>query len=397
MRRVTRWLRWMVGLLVVGALVAAALWPRTVEVEVVRAARGPLVVTIDEDGETRVRDRFLVTAPVSGEVLRVQLRPGDAVSVGTTLAIVRPAAPVPLDARSRAEAEALVQSAASAVGRLEAERNRAMTVLSRATTLRDRARALFGGGAVSREEVEARETESDAAEDAVHAADFAVAQAKHDLDVARARVQPQPAGQPMRDFIITSPVGGVVLKRYQESQAVVPAGALLLEIGDPAGMEIRADLLSADAVRIKPGSQVLVEQWGGPQTLRGRVRRIEPSGFTKVSALGVEEQRVNVLIDFDRPKDVALGDNFRVEVRIVTWQSEDVLTVLPGALFRQGDAWATYVVEDGRAHLRAVTVGQRSDHAVQVIEGLTEGTSVIVYPPDSLKDGDRVRATIASR
>ena len=392
MRRPSIRPRWLLGMLVVGALVAAAVWPRATEVEVASVERGPLTVSIDEDGETRVRDRFVVTSPVSGEVLRIQLRPGDVVRRGTTVAVVRPAAPMPLDARSRAEAAALVLSASDAFRRLEAERNRTQAVFERAKRMRDLAQSLFKGGAVARDELDARDVELRSAEEAARAAEFAVAQASHDVDAARARIEPQPRGPRMRDAVITAPVDGVVLRRHLESQAVVAAGAPLVEIGDPARLEIVSDLLSADAVRVQPGTQVLIEQWGGPDTLRGRVRRVEPSGFTKISALGVEEQRVNVIIDFEAPSEAAsaLGDGFRVEVRIVTWQADNVLQVSPGTLFRQGDTWATYLVENGRAHLRQVRVGARSDTEVQILEGLEQGAQVVLYPPDTLGDGTRV-------
>jgi HlyD family secretion protein len=383
---------WTAGL-VVGALLAIALWPRAVEVETAVVARGPLLVTIDEDGETRVRDRFVLTAPVTGEVLRIDLRPGDRVQKGTRLATLRPAAPMPIDARTRAEGEAAVRSADAAIGRLTAERSRATTLRDRLRRELQRTRTLAEAGALPREELEARQAELDAAEDAVRAADYGVAQAEQEREVARARVAPVGTGAGGRDYAIVSPVSGVVLKQHRESQSVVPAGEPLLEIGDPAALEIVADLLSADAVKIAPGAEVLIDQWGGETVLRGRVRRIEPSAFTKVSALGVEEQRVNVIIDFVDPDEAAgaLGDNFRVEVRIVLWQSASVLKAPPGSLFRQDGGWALYEVVQGRAALRPVQIGQRSDTETEIVNGVSEGATVVVYPPDTLRDGEKVR------
>jgi HlyD family secretion protein len=329
---------------------------------------------------------------VTGEVLRIEWRPGDRVEKGARLATVRPAMPLPLDARSRAEAEAAVPSAEAAVGRLTAEHGRAKTALELARRELQRAQALAGGGAVSREEVERRQAQVDEAADAVRAAEFAIGQARYELDVTRARIAPAADLRATRDWVITAPVAGVVLARYRESQSVVPAGDPLLEIGDPSRLEIVADMLSADVVKIRPGSRVLIDEWGGPETLEGRVRRIEPAGFTKISALGVEEQRVNVLVDFQATTEAAkaLGDNFRVDVRVVVWQADEVVKVSPGSLFRRGDAWAVFVVADGIARVRAVTVGERNAREARIVSGLTAGETVIVYPPDTLADDSRV-------
>jgi HlyD family secretion protein len=393
MLRLLRNRRVWLSVLVVGALVAAALWPETIPVETVDVRTGPLVVTIDEDGRTRVRDRFVVTAPVAGEVLRIEWRPGDRVEKGRTrLATIRAAAPMPLDSRTRAEGEAAVRAAESLVGRLTAERARLVPALDLARRELKRVEALAAGGAVAREEVERRETEVASATEAIRAAEFAVAGAEHELTVARARLAPSPAFGTTRDWVITSPVDGVVLARHRESQSVVPAGDVLLEIGDPTGLEIVSDMLSSDVVKIRPGSKVFIEEWGGPETLEGRVRRIEPAGFTKVSALGVEEQRVNVVIDFDPTTEAArtLGDNFRVEVRVVVWESPAVLQVPPGALFRQGDGWGAYVIDGDVARLRQVTIGERNATAAEVRSGLAAGDAAILYPPDTLVDGARV-------
>ncbi|MGH9161905.1 MAG: efflux RND transporter periplasmic adaptor subunit [Vicinamibacteraceae bacterium] len=385
--------RVLLAALVIAVLLAIALWPRPTEVDLSTVTKGQLMVTVDEEGETRVRERFEVTSPVAGEVLRINLEPGDPVIAGKTmLATVRPSAPTPLDARSRAEAQAAVRVVEAMLGRARAERDRAATMLARTKQQLERAANLIEGGAISRDEFDARQTDARTAEEALRAADFAVAQAQRDVDVARARLIPSNASRPTGDIPLLAPVDGVVLKRLRESQAVVPAGEPLLEVGDPTGLEIVADLLSSDAVKIKAGEVVLIEQWGGGETLRGRVRRVEPSGFMKVSALGVEEQRVNVIIDFEDP-DVAsraLGDGYRVEVRVVIWREEKVLKVPTGTLFRRGDQWALFVVEDGRARLRTITIGQRNGAEAQVLDGLREREQIVLYPPDTLADGDRV-------
>lgn len=384
------------GVLVVGALVALAMWPTTVPVTTVQAVRGPLTVTIDEDGRTRVRDRFVVTAPVAGELMRITLQPGDRVERGrTVLASIRPAPPVPIDARTRAELEAALRSADAALGRVTAEERRARTAFDLASQQMRRTEALAGAGAVSREALDVQRAELTALEQAVRAAEFAVAQARQEAEGVRARLGGATSTTTARTVTLTAPVDGVVLVRHGESQRVVAPGEPLLEIGDPNAIEIVADLLSVDAVRVRPGSRVIVEQWGGEAPLAGRVRRVEPSGFTKFSALGVEEQRVNVIVDLDGASGAfeTLGDGFRVEVRIVTWHEDAVLQVPLSTLFRVGADWAVYAVVDGRAVLRSVTIGQRGTRDVQIVSGVDEGALLVAYPPDTLADGSRVQAT----
>jgi HlyD family secretion protein len=384
--------RLMIGTLIVVALLAFALWPRPTAVDLAAISSGPLLVTVDEEGETRVRDRFVVTSPVAGELRRVELEPGDSVATGQTILAVRPAPPTPLDARARAEAAAAVAAGEATLGRMRAERAGAATALARAEQRVERLRRVFSAGGVAQDELDAREADARSAAEILRAADFTVAQAEHNLAAARARLTDGSAGRNTRDVAVVAPIDGVVLRRHRESQAVVPAGDPLLEIGDPRRLEIVADLLSSDAVRAKQGAEVLIEQWGGEETLNGRVRRIEPAGFTKISALGVEEQRVNVVIDFGDPEAAwhTLGDGYRVEVRIVVWQEQNVMKVPLGALFRRGDEWAVFVSDGGRARLRTVNIGPRNATEAQVLDGLQEGEAVILYPPDTLEDGARV-------
>jgi HlyD family secretion protein len=379
------------GVLVVAAIVAVAVWPASMDVDVARAEQGPMQVTIDEDGETRVRHRFIVSAPVAGRVQRIELEPGDAVVRGKTiLARLLPAESPLLDARSRSELTAGVEAARAAVGQAQAERNRAVEALARARSTFARQQELLKAGAISKDDLEGAETSVRTAEESQRAAEFTATRAEYELQLARARLQaPQTSG---RSVEIVAPVDGVILKRLRESESVVPVGEPLLEIGDPKRIEIVADLLSTDAVRVSPGTPVLIDEWGGDHPLHGRVRRVEPSGFMKVSALGVEEQRVNVIIELEDPASAArkLGDGYRVEVRVIVWREDNVLKVPTGSLFRRADEWAVFVVEEGRARLRLVKLGQRNQTEGQIISGLSVGQIVVLHPPDTLTDGMRV-------
>jgi len=382
--------RLIAAVLVVAAIVAAALWPESMEVTVVRAERGAMQVTVDEDGETRVRDRFLVTAPVSGRVHRIEIEPGDPVMRGkTVLARITPAESPLLDSRTRGELQAAVEGATASIGQARAERQRAATTVERARSTLRRQQELMKAGAISSDDLEASQSALATAEDAQRAGEFTERRAEYELQLARARMAaPNASG---RSVEVLSPIDGTVLKRLRESEGVVPVGEPLLEIGEPGRMEIVADLLSTDAVRVMPGAEVLIEQWGGGHTLIGRVRRIEPSGFMKVSALGVEEQRVNVVVDFTNPAEAArLGDGYRVEVRVVLWKEADVLKVPVGGLFRQGDNWAVFVVEEGRVRRQVVQLGQRNENEGQITSGLEAGATIVLHPPDTLTDGTRV-------
>ncbi|MCF7220647.1 efflux RND transporter periplasmic adaptor subunit [Marilutibacter chinensis] len=384
------------------ALLLVALWPESTEVDLADVTTGGLQVTVDEEGETRVRERYVVSAPVAGEVDRIELEPGDPVEAGrTVVARLRPSAPVPLDMRVRAEAEAAIPAAEAALARAEAERMRAATLATRARQQFERLRALQDSGAISRDAVDAQKAETDAAHEALRSAGYAVSQARHELDAARARLIHQdsvadasvrPADADTGELPVRAPINGVVLRRLRESRGVVPAGTGLLEIGDADRLEIVSDLLSSDAVRVSPGDAVLIEQWGGGDTLHGRVRRIEPAGFLKVSALGVEEQRVNVIIDFEDPVEArqALGDAYRVEVRIVVRHEADAVKVPVGSLFRDAGEWAVFVAEDGRARLRRLTLGLRNSREAEVLDGLRAGEQVVLYPADDLHDGARI-------
>jgi HlyD family secretion protein len=347
-------------------------------------------VTIDEEGETRVRERFVVSAPVAGRLERIELEPGDRVARGqTVLARMTPVQAPLLDPRTRAELSAAIEAARAAVGQTQAERNRANAALARARSSLSRQEALSEAGLIARDELESAQTAVRSAEEAARAAEFALNRTEYDLQLARARLQTPGAGS--GNVQIVAPIDGAILRRLRESASVVAAGEPLLELGDPTRLEIVADLLSTDAVRVQAGGDVLIDQWGGAEPLRGRVRRVEPSGFMKVSALGVEEQRVNVIIDFvDAAAARALGDGYRVEVRIVIWRQEQTLKVPVGSLFRHGEGWAVFVAADGVARLRPVRLGQRNENEGQILSGLSAGDTIVLHPPDTLIDGTKI-------
>lgn len=389
--RLRKHARLITAMLVVVAITAVALWPESITVDAVAVDAGPMQVTIDEDGETRVRERFVVYAPVGGRLRRIELEPGDRVVRGkTVIGRLTSAEPPLIDARARAELAAAVESARAAVGQARAERDRAAAALLRAQSTLRRQAELEKDGLVPRDAVEAAETIVRTSEEALRAAEFAVARGEYELQLARTRLEtPVSVG---REVAIVAPIDGIVLKRWRESESVVPMGEPLVELGDPQRLEIVADLLSTDAVRVQAGAPVIVEQWGGGRPLQARVRRVEPSGFMKISALGVEEQRVNVVIDFVDVAEAAgqIGDNYRVEVRIVVWSADRVVRAPVGSLFRRGEGWGAFVIEQGRARLRTVALGHRNDTYGEIVSGLSNGERVVLHPPDTLTDGARV-------
>lgn len=384
--------------LLLGALVLAFL-PKPVPVEVSSVTRGPLVVTVDGDGRTRIKDRFVISAPVSGQMPRLELHPGDRVKLGGALTEITPIEPPLLDARARAQSEAHARSARAGVSQARARVALAETSLAQARSELARVRTLHERGGVAQAELEAAEYRERAAQAELESARFGARVAQFELQTAEAallRMKPgAPAGQGAASeagVLLQSPVDGTVLRVFQESAALVQAGASILELGDPAAIEIVIDLLSADAVAVQPGAEVRVERWGGEAPLEARVRLVEPSGFTKVSALGIEEQRVNVIADFSGPPEAreGLGDGYRVFARVVVWEKADALRVPQTALFRRGERWAVFTVADGRARLREVEIGKRSGGHPELLAGLNEGDRVVVHPSDQLQDGARI-------
>ncbi len=389
---VRRSLPWLGGLLLL-ALVAWGLWPKPVVVETGAVTRGPLTVRVSEEGKTRVRNRYVVAAPVAGKMRRVALKPGDEVKAGeTVITAIEPVAPPLLDPRARAQAEAVVSmheaSRKQAAESLEARRaalkiadadNERMHSVTRKDSLSDSDRDRMEG------DVSIKAAEVRAAEFSLQVIDYELAQARAALE--------RPAAVTTGNLVeIKSPVSGRVLNVMQESEMVVTPGVRILEIGDPADIEIEAEILSRDAVTIKPGDAVEVEQWGGDKPLTGRVRRVEPAAFTKISALGVEEQRVIVLCDLvDVPEAAkALGDRYRVEARVAVWHSDDVLIVPAGALFREGNAWKTYVFRENTARLTPIEAGHSDGRFTEILSGITTGDEVLLHPPDTVRDGTPV-------
>lgn len=388
------------------ALIVVGLWPRAVPVEAAAVTRGALVVTVDEEGMTRVKNRYVVSAPVAGQLRRIDWKAGAVVETGkTVLAVLETSGADFLDARSQAQAEARVRATEAAREAALAQRERAAAAARMFTSDLERMKKLRADNVASAQEFDIAQMRAETAAQDARAAEFAFKVAEFELQQAKAvlmrgAVSPPSAGaaagsgaEPM---VITSPVNGRILRVFQESARVVPTGFSLVEIGDPTDLEVRIEVLSRDGVAITPGARVILEQWGGAESLAARVRLVEPSAFTKISALGVEEQRVYVIADFvdSLEKRPTLGDSYRVEARIVTWENANVLRAPAGALFQRAGGWRTFAINEGRATLRTVKVGRGNGVETEVLDGLREGEHVVVYPGDKVTDGTRVTPLI---
>ena len=413
-QRATQWMKLSRGRLVwIGAtvlgvvLLALAFRASPVLVDVAEIGRDRLQVTVDDDGRTRVRERYTISAPIQGRLLRTPLDPGDRViAADTVVAEFVPMAPNLLDSRTRAEAEARVLRAEAALGEAQARREQALTDLRFATTELARAQELFEKKVQSKEALDQRRRDEQRARQGLRAAEFAIQVATFEAEMARASLREVSGGEPAGNgsraeadgrLRLQSPIDGSVLRVFEQSARALPSGTPILEVGNTGALEIVAEYLSQDAVRVRAGMPVEVRGFSTSDIddaplLRGEVRRVEPGGFTKVSALGVEEQRVNIVIDpvGDPAGWAALGDGYRVELRIILWEGENVLGVPTGALFRQDDAWATFVVDGSVARLRKVEIGKRSGLQAEVLSGLQEGERVILYPNELIADGSRV-------
>jgi HlyD family secretion protein len=381
--------------LAAAAALVYAFVPPPAEIEVAQVRRGRLEVTIDEDGKTRIKERYIVTAPLGGELLRVQLHAGDSVKAGeTSLAVIQPSDPSLLDARAHTEALARVKAAEARLEHAKILLNRAQASKTYATAEHDRAEKLLPSKTVTQEQYDLSLHFLRTATQDVRAGEFAVRIATYELELAQAALIRTRASEPNHDssLEVRSPIDGEVLRVLRESEGLLLPGTALMELGDPRDLEVEVDVLSADAVRIPLGGKVYLEHWGAPEPLLARVRLVEPQAFLKVSALGVEEQRVNVIADFVDPPELRgrLGDAYRVEARIVVWQSDDVLKCTAGALFRCEGGWAVYRVVHGRAVLTKVEVGQSNGLETQIVGGLKEGDEIIAYPSDQVHDGVRV-------
>jgi len=399
---VKRWIKRILSIAFALGLAAAVVYaflPKPIAVDLAQVAYGTLQVCVEEDGKTRLRDRYVVSAPLTGRLRRIKLRPGDRVVPGQTLALIEPADPELLDPRALAQAEARVKASKAALEKAGAQLRWSEAALDLAETEYGRSGQLLQKNAISKSDLETKLMQKRTREEELRRDRFAEEVARFELELAQAallRTRPRTGdADDHAHFEIPSPSlpqSGLVfhvLRVLQESEAVVTAGTPLIELGDLSDLEIEIDVLSSDAVKIAPGATVLLEQWGGDEPLTARVRIVEPSGRTKISALGVEEQRVNVIADFpDRHKiPAALGDGFRVEAKIIVWEKEGALKVPTSALFRHGEGWAVFRVERGRAILREVELGHKSGLAAEVVAGLAEHDTVVVHPSDKVADG----------
>jgi HlyD family secretion protein len=375
------------------AIVAAAVWalrPAPTVVETAIAARGALTATVVAEGRTRVQNLYVVAAPVDGDLERIAPQPGDAIAPGTVVARLWPLAPRPLDARARAEAESSVAAARSAVSQAEAMAREAGSALLHAESQSATARTLATQGATARNEAEHAEHQTQIQRGAVDAVNAALVRARAELRRAEATAANDLVRGGRTATLVTAPIYGHVLRVLHESGGPVVSGTPLLEIGDVGDLEVTADLLTADAVQVKAGARAEVRNWGGPEPVRATVRRVDPAAFTKVSALGVEEQRVRTVLDVMEPRPVGPGHDFRVTVAIAVWTGDKVLRVPSTALFRRGNEWAVFVVREGRAHITSVVIGRADDTHTAVERGLADGDVVVVQPSDRLVDGGRV-------
>ena len=385
---------WVIAGIALAVLLALAFQPQPVLVDLAEVTRGTLTVHVRDEARTRVREVYIVSAPLGGRLLRINHHAGDLVEVGEVLATILPGDPALLDARSQVEARAAVRSAEAALAFANAEAGRAGLEYNYARTEAERIETLFGTGVASQGAVDRVRLARRTALAGLNTARANIARVEAELEAAQARLS-----RPGQDGVngglveIHAPVGGRLLRVLQESESIVAPGTPVLEMGDPADLEIVVEFLSTDAVQIHEGDAAEISAWGGNIPLRGRVRRIEPYGFIKVSALGVEEQRVNVIIDLlDEPTSwAALGHGYRVEAAVTIWRQDEIVQLPVAALFRSGGQWAVYRVEDGRATLRLVEIGQENGRMAQVISGLEAGDSIVMYPGPQIRDGVAVK------
>jgi HlyD family secretion protein len=399
MKRVWSKLQLLVVVVIIACLLIYGYWPRPVYVDTILVKQGALTVTVDDDGETRIREKYVISAPVTGHLLRLQLHPGDlVVQSETVIAKMIPANPSLLDARTQAEGEARMRAAEAGKQQANAVLTIAIEVAELAEHHLERTRKLASSKSISEAELEEAEHQAGQAKANVRAAEFNSKVRAFELEQAVAALT-QSNERTISDrtaaMTIFAPTCGRVLRVFHEDAGVVNIGTPLLEVGDIQEMEMVLDILSTEAVRIQPGAKIFIEHWGGNSTLNGSVRRIEPAAFLKVSALGVEEKRVNVIGDFIDPWEArkALGDGFRIEARIVIeTTSPDSLKVTSGALFRHGESWRVYRVRNTRAELVPVSIGASNGYETEIREGLERGDLVILHPTDQVRSGIRVSA-----
>jgi HlyD family secretion protein len=388
---------WITGILLVVVLaILYGFLPRTQEVDFVRLMRGPLHVTIEEEGRTRLKERFVISAPTAGYLRRIEAKVGDPVKKGQIVAVLEPLRSQALDPRSRAEAEAVVSAAeASLAAAMEKERAAAADADYTEKRLA-RIANLFSRGSVAKDQFDQTESEAKKARAIQFSARAAADVARSELERAKTALRNFSAVQKTGRngaVEIASPVNGAVFKIHRDSEGAVSVGEPLMDIGNAGNLEVRVEVLSSDAVRIRPGMAVLFKRWGRNENLVGRVQRVEPAGFTKFSSLGVEEQRVLVIVDITSPPEMwrVLGDGYRLEAHFVVWEGKDILQVPTSALFRFGKEWSVFAEENGKALRRTVEVGQRTGLTAQILSGLKENERVVAYPDDAIRDGTKIR------
>ena len=387
-RQARQWVPYVGAVLLIG-LIVAGLWPRPIPVETARVKVGSLRASVNEEGKTRIKQRYLISAPVGGQLRRIPFKAGAEVRAGeTVLAVIDPLSPTLLDVRARSLAEARKDSAVANLDKARAAYSFAQNELKRFQDL-------FSKQTVSAQELETIKLRETSAANDQAAALSALRQAEAELAEFKPRDQNSTASL-TTPIDVTSPISGRILRVMEENARVVSPGLPLLEVGDPADLEVVIEVLSRDGAIIAPGSKVECEQWGGRELLLGKVRLVEPAAFTKVSALGVEEQRVKVIADLVTPPEQrsTVGDQFRVEAKIIIWEAEHAVKVPAGALFRRGEKWATFVIDNGKAMLREIEVGRSSGTETEVLQGLKEGESVILYPGSRVSPGQSVRPIV---
>ncbi len=376
------------GLLIYGFL------PKTRDVDIVFVTRGPLQVTIEEEGRTRLKDRFTISAPTAGYLQRIHAKVGDNVKRGQIVAVLEPLQSQALDPRSHAAARAAVSAAEAA---LKASVEREKVAAADAAYLdqrRERLKALYDKGSIARDQFDQIHAEAQKARALQLSSAAEVHRAGSELEQARVALRNFSAVRSQGNAVaVSSPVNGAVFRIYHESEGAVNIGAPLMDLGDPKNLEVRVEVLSSDAVKIRQGTHVLFKRWGNDEPLTGRVRLVEPAGFTKISSLGVEEQRVLVIVDITSPPEQwsVLGDGFRMEAHFTIWEDDNVLQIPASALFRAGKDWAVFVEHDGKARKRVIEIGQRNGLTAQIISGLKENEKVIAYPDDTISEGTKIR------
>lgn len=384
------------GIAIAAAIAIVTLRPAPQLVETGTVSKGVMEVVVREEGRTEIHERYVVSAPVTGYMPRLNFHVGDELRNGELIVNLQPSRSAALDPRSRAQAEAEAERAAAALQAAHTNAEAARARADFAEQEHQRLKELFETGTVSRQVLDNAEYQLRDARAHLRSAEFTIDVAQHELDAARTRLEysgSTPDSELADTIAVRAPTGGVILEVERESEGVVNAGEAIVAIGDPETLEAQIDVLSADAVQIEAGMPVRLVRWGGDAPLDGRVRLIEPVGFTKISALGVEEQRVRVRVELISPRDVwqRLGDGYRVEAEFLLWQADSVLRVPAGALFKQENRWMAFVIRDGRAYAQPVEIGHRGEQWAEVISGLAEGDKVVLYPDASLREAVRVK------